>query len=274
MPVFISQIFSATRLERQNLLTYRTLNSIEKTMTSTVAQLKTLYTLALSPIRGDTHEERLESFYCSQADDYDGFRKRMLHGRAELFSALTPPAGGTWVDLGSGTGENPEHLGESLSQLANVKLVDLSKSLLSVAQRRIAERQWNNVSTVHADATQYDPGQAVDLVTFSYSLTMIPNWFAAIENAWRMLKPGGTIGIVDFYIARKFPAAGRKRHGWTTRTLWPAWFAMDNVYLSPDHLPLLESRFETIHLNEQRGKIPFLPFVRAPYYRFIGRKAE
>lgn len=197
----------------------------------------------------------------------------MLHGRAELFSALTPPAGGVWVDLGSGTGENPEHLGARLSQLASVQLVDLSKSLLGVADRRIVEREWKNVSTVHADATMYDPGQAVDLVTFSYSLTMIPNWFAAIENAWRMLKPGGTIGIVDFYVARKFPAPDRVKHGWSKRTLWPAWFAMDHVFLSADHLPLLESRFEVVHLSEHQGKIPFLPFVRAPYYRFIGHKA-
>ena len=31
---------------------------------------------------------------------------------------------------------------------------------------------------------------------FSYTLSMIPDWFAALENARRLLKPGGTIGVV------------------------------------------------------------------------------
>ena len=51
-----------------------------------------------------------------------------------------------------------------------------------------------------ADATRFRPPEgAADVVTFSYSLTMIPDWFAALENAAAMLKPGGTIGVVDFY---------------------------------------------------------------------------
>ena len=101
---------------------------------------------------------------------------------------------------------------------------------------------------------------------------MIPDWFAAIENAWQMLKPGGTIGVVDFYVSRKFPEPELAHHGWWRRTFWSTWFAFDNVFLSPDHLSLLRNRFETIGLNEQLGKVPFIPFVRAPYYRFVGRK--
>ena len=176
------------------------------------------------------------------------------------------------MDLGCGTGENPEHLGSRLQELSEVHLVDLSPSLLNVAQQRAVTRGWSNVQTVHADATRYRPKQEIDLVTFSYSLTMIPDWFAAIENAWQMLKPGGTIAVVDFYVSRKYPAAGRVKHGWPTRNLWPVWFAMDNVFLTADHLSMLLQKFEAIHVSEHTGKIPFLPLVRAPYYRFIGHK--
>ena len=52
----------------------------------------------------------------------------------------------------------------------------------------------------------------MDVVTFSYSLTMIPNWFQALERAYAALKPGGMIGVVDFYISRKWPAPGMRRH--------------------------------------------------------------
>ena len=34
---------------------------------------------------------------------------------------------------------------------------------------------------------------------------MIPDWFAAVDHAWRLLRPGGTIGVVDFYVGRKHP---------------------------------------------------------------------
>lgn len=238
------------------------------------SDLRILWHMVTSGGRGRTHEERLENFYSGQAAGYDAFRKRMLHGRVELFAALPAMPGGVWVDLGAGTGENAEHWGAKLSQFSRVYLVDLSSSLLKVADERIKARGWTNVVTAHADATKFVPpeGQA-DVVTMSYSLTMIPDWFLAVDQACRLLKPGGVVGVVDFFVARKYPAATLARHRWSTRTIWPAWFANDNVFLSPDHIPYLQSRFETVVLEQRRGKIPYLPFVRAPYYWFVGKKA-
>ena len=147
----------------------------------------------------------------------------MLHGRTELFTALPAPPGGVWVDLGAGTGENAEHWGDKLPQFSQAYLVDLSSSLLKVADQRIQARGWTNVKTAHADATKFLPEEGhADLVTMSYSLTMIPDWFLAVDQAVRMLKPGGLIGIVDFFVARKYPADGLTRHRWSTRTVWPA----------------------------------------------------
>jgi S-adenosylmethionine-diacylgycerolhomoserine-N-methlytransferase len=152
-------------------------------------------------------------------------------------------------------------------------VLDLSHSLLEVAKKRIAERGWTNVETVEADATTFQPPTGpVDVVTFSYSLTMIPDWFAAIENALAMLKPGGQIGVVDFYVSRKFPQDGLKRHGFTTRSFWPTWFSMDNVFPSADHVPFLHRHFDPLHFEEHRAKVPYLPLSRVPYYLFVGRK--
>jgi S-adenosylmethionine-diacylgycerolhomoserine-N-methlytransferase len=77
---------------------------------------------------------------------------------------------------------------------------------------------------------------------------------------------------VDFYVSRKYVPADRVRHGWLTRSLIPVWFATDNVHPSRDHLPYLESRFETVRLDEDRAAIPYVPLLKAPYYRFVGRK--
>lgn len=242
---------------------------------SLVADLKTLYHLALSPVAGGTHAQRLESFYSRQADAYDSFRDRLLHGRQDLYDALPADEGAVWVELGGGTASNLEYLGDRLNRLAAVHVVDLSSSLLRVARGRALGHGWSNVACVEADATRFSlAGVQADVVTFSYSLTMIPNWFAAIERAWQLLRPGGVIGVVDFYVARKHPAEQHATHGWLTRHLWPAWFASDNVCLSADHLPYLEDRFETIELVEDRGALPYVPLARVPYYRFIGRKPD
>ncbi|MDX1946901.1 MAG: class I SAM-dependent methyltransferase [Pirellulaceae bacterium] len=238
------------------------------------SDLKILYHLALKPVRGKDHAARMENFYAGQAGAYDDFRKRLLKGRQELWNLIDAPAGGTWLDMGGGTGANLDYFGDKLASLGKVYVLDLSHSLLEIANKRIAERAWTNVETIEADATTWRPPTPVDVVTFSYSLTMIPDWFAAIENALAMLRPGGMLGVVDFYVGRKYPAEGRARHGWLTRTFWPTWFAMDNVFPSPDHLPFLQQHFEPVHLEEHKGKVPYIPFLRMPYYLFVGRKRE
>ena len=60
-----------------------------------------------------------------------------------------------------------------LGKFSKVHLVDLSTSLLKRADKYIEENNWHNVTTVEADATTFvPPEKKVDLVTFSYSLTM------------------------------------------------------------------------------------------------------
>jgi S-adenosylmethionine-diacylgycerolhomoserine-N-methlytransferase len=240
---------------------------------SLAADLRTLYHLTLAPIRGHSHAERLESFYGPQAAAYDRFRERLLHGRKELFSSIPFDRGARWVDLGGGTAANLEFLGRRLADLQRVFVVDLSPSLLAVAEERVTARGWQNVELVCCDAAQFAPtGDPVDVVSCSYSLTMMPDWFAVIDHAFELLRPGGLIGVVDFFVSRKHAATGLVQHGWWTRHFWPAWFARDNVHLSPDHLAYLERRFQTISLAEERAPVPYLPGLRVPYYRFIGRK--
>ena len=239
---------------------------------SFLSDLKILYHLALHPIRGKTHSERLESFYSQQAQGYDSFRKRLLQGRERMWQLLPAPEGGVCVDMGGGTGANLEFLGDRIRNFRKIYIVDLSKSLLQQAQERIQRNGWTNVETVEADATTFTPAEPVDLITFSYSLTMIPDWFAAVDQAERILRPGGTIGVVDFYVARKYPDEGRRRHSWSTQAFWPVWFRNDNVYPSPDHIPYLSRKFTEQHLLEARAKVPYLPLTRVPYYVFMGTK--
>jgi len=82
------------------------------------AELKTLYSVTLKRFHGADAAARVESFYEGQAENFDDFRKRLLHGRRDLFVSIEAPPGGVWVDMGGGTGWNLEQLGPRLAPLA------------------------------------------------------------------------------------------------------------------------------------------------------------
>ena len=157
-----------------------------------------------------------------------------------------------------------------LARLGGVTVVDLCPALLAEARRR-----WANAANVHvaeADATAWQPDAPVDCVYFSYALTMIPDWRGAIDNALAMLKPGGTLGVVDFYVSAADPAPGLVRHGLFTRHFWPRWFGHDGVLPSPEPLAQLRTHLPDHVLHERRAPVPYLPGLRAPYYIFVGRR--
>jgi S-adenosylmethionine-diacylgycerolhomoserine-N-methlytransferase len=224
--------------------------------------------------RGESHGERLESFYHTQAAAYDRFRARLLHGREDLIAALHLPTAARVAEFGGGTGHSLECLGDArIRACASYDLIDLCPSLLQVARDRVVDHDWQQVVRLrHADVTDWRATAPLDAVLCSYSLSMVPDWFAAVDNAVAQLKPGGLLAVVDFYISRKHPAAGRTRHGRFTRHFWPAWFGHDGVHLRSDLLPYLESRCPAVHLEERRGPVPFLMGLKVPYLVYVGRK--
>lgn len=222
--------------------------------------------------RNGTHAQRLQKFYSPQARGYDRYRERLLHGRRELIERLGPPPGARLVELGAGTGRNLLFFGERLASLECVELVDLCPALLDEARRRSADLA--NVQVVEADAMTWRPEQPADCVYFSYSLTMIPDWRGAIDNAVSMLKPGGSLGVVDFYVADSQPAPEHTSHNTFTRFFWPRWFGYQGVRLDPAHLRYLQASLPEYELQERHARVPWLLGLQVPHYIFVGRKPQ
>lgn len=242
-------------------------DQLKRTLTGDARVLLAL--LRGQPRRG-SHAERLEAFYGPQAGQYDAFRERLLHGRQAMIQALPADAGAHVVELGAGTGRNLEFFGERLAGLGRIDLVDLCPSLLAEARRRTGHLP--NCHVHEADACTFRPPEPADIVYLAYALTMIPDWAAAIDNAIAMLRPGGTLGVVDFYVSAARPAPGLVRHGAFTRAFWPRWFGHDGVHPNPAHLERLRALLPDHQLQEHRAPVPYLPGLRMPYYLFIGRK--
>jgi len=240
--------------------------------------IRVLWSMLRGQPRAGSHAERLAAFYGPQASQYDAFRERLLHGRGEMIDGLVSALaesrgtldGARVVELGGGTGRNLLFFGERLDLLGRVDLVDLCAPLLEEARQRTAGMDQVHIS--EADACTWRPAEPVDAVYFSYALTMIPDWAAAMDNAIAMLKPGGVLGVVDFYVSSAAPPAGLARHSAVTRAFWPRWFSHDGVRPTPEHLLRLRELLPDHDLVEAMAAVPYLPLLRVPYYRFVGRR--
>ncbi|MBI1394733.1 MAG: methyltransferase domain-containing protein [Betaproteobacteria bacterium] len=239
-------------------------------MSTFLAQPRVLWSLVRGVSRHGSLAQRLNRFYGPQAEQYDETRLRLLHGRRLIGELVDLRRGDVVVELGAGTGATLDILGAQASRCREILLVDICEPLLAVARRRA--REHGNVRVVEADATTFDPGLEVDVVVMSYTLTMIPDWFLAIDNAARMLRPGGQVVVTDFHVSRAEPMCGLRRQGFLARHFWPMWFGHDGVRPNPDHLPYLMARFDTTVLMDRAGGVPGLPWVRVPYYVYMGRK--
>ncbi|KFX94751.1 hypothetical protein O988_06138, partial [Pseudogymnoascus sp. VKM F-3808] len=212
-----------------------------------------------------------------------------------------------WVDVGGGTGYNIEAMSKYLSVpefFSSVYLVDFSPSLCEVARKRFVRLGWNNVKVVCQDARLFrledheaaddeassdlilgppaideyfaDSKSSVgaDLVTMSYSLSMIPDYYSVIDSLTNLLAPSGVIGVVDFYVqsvvdlsSRNYTGGALTRHvNWVSRLFWRAWFDIDRVGLDASRRDYLEYRFGTVLSADSRNYL----LGAIPYYMWLG----
>jgi betaine lipid synthase len=229
----------------------------------------------------------LERVYAPQAKVYDrmraqGFlwgRKPMLAACAERltdeFDKRRQPMIGelVWVDLGGGTAENISLMSKyiPLDHFKAIYVVDLCSSLCDIARQKVKENGWTNVHVVEKDACDFEPKEGMaDLVTFSYSLSMIRDPFAAIDKMFAYLNPdSGVVGVSDFYVSAKFDFPHRQM-GYMTRIIWKSIFDIDNIDLGPERRQYLDHRLVRVFEYNSAGTIPYIPFLKAPYYTWVG----
>ena len=226
---------------------------------------------------------------------YDATRKLLLRGREDMLGLAAAQLSYSrskradtnkkpiWVDIGGGTGYNIEAMQAYLdvpSFFSKIYLVDLSPSLLDVAKKRFDRLGWD-VKIVCQDARNFrledyeervkdrDENFGADLVTLSYSLSMIPTYYSVLDAIPSLLSPQGIIGVVDFYVQSIVELSGRNYTGgcfnrhvkWIGRVFWRAWFDLDRVGLEGARRDYLEYRFGTLKSVDERnyllGGIPY-----------------
>ena len=118
-----------------------------------------------------------------------------LRRKAVQRLALKP--GDRVLEVGCGTGRNLSLLRERVGPGGHVYGVDLSDGMLADAQQLCERKQWDNVTLIRSDAAQYSVPSAVDGVLFSLSYAVMPHHREVLRHAWKQLRPGGTLVIMD-----------------------------------------------------------------------------
>ena len=162
-----------------------------------LADLRIVYHLLFARATTDDHGARLEAFYSRQADAYDDFRRRLLHGREEMMRTLDIPQGSSLLDIGRGTGSNLEYLVDRWDRIGSATLVDFCPALLRVAEKRASSATGRR--NVHTAVRRRDQDHSLPRSTggrFSrrgdvpYSLTMDPDWFGGSIHAHKAPEAG------------------------------------------------------------------------------------
>lgn len=112
------------------------------------------------------------------------------------------PRRGKVADVATGTGDLAFAIGQARPDV-EITATDVSSRMLALARAR-GERDPSHRVTVSAgdlSALPFTPA-SLDAVTAGYALRNTPDWRASIEELARVIRPGGHLFTLDFYLPR------------------------------------------------------------------------
>ena len=182
----------------------------------------------------------MDRIYRRQRYVYDFTRKYYLFGRDRLIDQLDLKPGARVLEVGCGTARNLVRIGEKYPH-ARLFGLDASSAMLATAQSALrAAGLAERAKLIQAYAEDLSPAlfaesAAFEAILFSYSLSMIPDWKAALRAALSALAPHGRLHIVDF--------GDLKGLSWPLESLLRRWLHLFHVEPREELLKTLEREF-------------------------------
>ena len=180
----------------------------------------------------------MDRIYRLQRHTYDLTRKYFLLGRDRLIDDLALAPGDFVCEIGCGTGRNLIRAARRNPE-ARFFGIDASGEMLKSAEAAVRRAGLGErVTLARGLAETCDPkilfglDRPFDVVFLSYSLSMIPDWRRAVEQAFRLVGKEGRVLVVDFGDQATLPRwfrnllfAWLKRFSVTPRLELPSVFA-------------------------------------------------
>lgn len=118
-------------------------------------------------------------------------------GREILKDRLTQLKHGTLLEIGAGTGANVPYIPNKF----NYTGIDLSKGMIAKARRKYKDKPFQ-FEVMNGESVAFEDHH-FDAVIISHVLTVTENPGAIIKEAIRVLKPGGSIYIMNNFTRKK-----------------------------------------------------------------------
>jgi len=174
----------------------------------------------IEPGKDTAHAVLMDRVYRRQRYIYDFTRKYYLLGRDRLVRQLGAQPGERIVEVGCGTARNLIRMAERYPG-ARLYGLDASAEMLRTAAESVARAHLTDrIVLKHGLAEDMNPGffgldGAFDHAIFSYSLSMIPDWRAALLAASGSVRPEGFVHVVDFGdLKTLWPPVSRALRAW------------------------------------------------------------
>jgi phosphatidylethanolamine/phosphatidyl-N-methylethanolamine N-methyltransferase len=164
-----------------------------------------------------------ESAYSRWAPIYDLIFDLPFHpGRSAAAAAAAEAAGadGEVLVVGVGTGLELGLLPKSL----RVTGIDLSAPMLKLARERVAKHALRHVKALHimdAGALEF-PEARFDVALAPYVMSVVPSPAKALDEMWRVLRPGGQMVLMNHFSAERGLVA-RAEAAMEQRASWLGW---------------------------------------------------
>ena len=145
----------------------------------------------------------IEEMFNSISSKYDFLNDMFSFGlhrlwKRKLLKILNPTFGEKWIDLCCGTGDMSILLARYMKSSENIFGIDSASKALVVARER-AKGDFSSIKWIKGDALETRlPSNQFDGLLMAYGLRNLLSSEAGLREAFRILKPGGRAGILDF----------------------------------------------------------------------------
>jgi len=149
--------------------------------------------------------KKVKGVFDSVAGNYDIMNDVMSMGIHRLWKRKTIELSGVRpgkvvLDLAGGTGDLTKAFAKRVGSEGKVVLADINESMVRVGRDRLINEGFSgNVeyTITNAEALAF-PDNTFDIATIAFGLRNVTNKDKALEELYRVLKPGGQLMILEF----------------------------------------------------------------------------
>ena len=155
-------------------------------------------------------KEQVTQMFDTISENYDGLNRVISFGidvkwRKRVVEILKKKQPSTILDIATGTGD----LAINLTKTGAKKIIglDISPGMLQVGKEKVKEKQLqDSIEMVVGDSENLQfPEQYFDAVTVAFGVRNFENLEKGLSEIYRVLKPGGTLVVLETSVPAKAP---------------------------------------------------------------------